>query len=95
MYAKLSYTIDHGRVTFTLNCKGIILTSEDFYQVTAIGMILRDKHPSDFAEYAMRVAAQAYGYTDTEWLRPWIRQEYEKLTQSIRFMNLFTDLSDL
>lgn len=95
MYAKLSYTLERGRVTFALNCKDLILTSEDFYQVTAIGMILRGKHPMDFAEYAMRIAAQAYGYTDTEWMRTWVRQEYNKLIQSIRFMNLFTDLSDL
>ena len=95
MYARLSYTIDRGRVIFDLNCKGLILHSEDFYQVAAIGMILRGKHPMDFAEYAMRIAGQAYGYTDTEWLRPWIRQEYDKLTQSIRFMNNFYDLSDL
>lgn len=95
MYAKLDYVVDRGRVTFELNCKGLILTSEDFYQVAAIGMVLRGKRPSDFAEYAMRIAAQAYGYTDTEWMRPWVRQEYDKLTQSIRFMNNFTDLSDL
>ena len=95
MYAKLNYIVNRGRVTFELNCKGIILYSEDFYQVTAIGMILRGKYPMDFADYAMRIAAQAYGYTDTEWMRPWVRQEYDKLTQSIRFMNAFIDLSDL
>ena len=95
MYARLSYTVERGRVIFVLNCKGILFHSTDIYQVAAIGMILRGKHPMDFAEYAMRIAAQAYGYTATEWMRPWIRQEYDELTRSIRFMNLFTDLSDL
>lgn len=95
MYAKLTYTVDRGRVTFALNCKGLILTSTDFYQLAAIGMVLRGKRPSDFCDYAIRIAAEAYGYADPEWMRPWVRQEYDKLTQSIRFMSQFTDLSDL
>ena len=85
----LTYNVTARRCLFTLNHKGLTITSNNFYRLAATGMILAGTRGKEFGQYAMRVAADAYGYNDTAWMVDWLRQEYEGLQESIMFIQGF------
>lgn len=89
MTPTLTYDATAHRCLFTLRHKGLTITSENFYRLAATGMILAGMRAKEFAQQAMRVAAAAYGYSDTEWMVDWLRQEYEGLKESIAFVQAF------
>ena len=89
MSPTLTYDVTARRCRFTLHHKGLTITSENFYRLAATGMILAGMRAKEFGQYAMRVAADAYGYKDTDWMRDWVRQEYEGLQESIMFIQAF------
>lgn len=90
MSPTLTYDVKGKRCLFTLRHKGITITSVDFYRLAATGMILSGARAKEFGQYAMRVAADAYGYEDPSWMTEWVRQEYEGLQESIAFINAFS-----
>ena len=89
MRPTLTYDVTARRCLFTLHHKGLTITSDNFYRLAATGMILAGMRAKEFGQYAMSVAADAYGYKDTAWMADWVRQEYEGLTQSIMFIQAF------
>lgn len=89
MSPTLTYDVCARRCYFTLHHKGLTITSDNFYRLAATGMILAGMRAKEFAQHAMRVAADAYGYEDTSWMTDWVRQEYEGLQESIMFIQAF------
>ena len=89
MSPTLTYDVKGCRCLFTLHHKGLTITSIDFYRLAATGMILAGARAKEFGQYAIGVAADAYGYKEAEWMTEWVRQEYEGLQESIAFINAF------
>lgn len=89
MSPTLTYEVTGRRCYFTLHHKGLTVTSDNFYRLAATGMILAGMRAKEFGQYAMRVAADAYGYDDTSWITFWLKQEYESLQESIMFIQAF------
>ena len=89
MSPTLTYAATAHRCLFTLTHKGLSITSENFYRLAATGMILAGMRAKEFEQYTIRVAADAYGYKDTDWMVAWLRQEYQGLQESIMFIQAF------
>ena len=94
MSTTLTYEVLGRRCRFTLHHKGLTITSDDFYRLAATGMILSGMRAKEFGQYAMRVAAEAYGYRDPSWMAEWVRQEYEGLQESIEFVQAFDGICE-
>lgn len=94
MSTTLTYEVTSRRCLFTLHHKGLTITSDNFYRLAATGMILSGTRAKEFAQYAMRVAAEAYGYSDPSWMTVWLRQEYEGLQESIMFIQAFDGICE-
>lgn len=89
MSPTLTYESSGKRPVFTLSYKGVTISGIDFYRLAATGMILAGMRAKEFAQHAMGVAANAYGYSDTDWMVDWLRQEYQGLQESIMFIQSF------
>ena len=94
MSTTLTYEATGRRCLFTLHHKGLTITSDNFYRLAATGMILSGTRAKEFAQYAMRVAGDAYGYKDPSWMTVWVRQEYEGLQESIAFIQAFDGICE-